>query len=152
MTARGSFRNTGPADGCHPWSVPDEAHRYKASLRVFSRSLGAGELTRALGEPTKSHDAGDPVSRHRPNSTRHKTALWLLESGIDETAPLDQHIAALLDRIDARRADFDAIRQECEIDIFCGIFSDGDQGGFTLEPDIIRRLAEVGLALGFDIY
>jgi hypothetical protein len=133
--------------------VPDEnVHRYKASLRVFSRSLGAGELTHALGNPTKSHDAGDPVSRHRPNATKHKTALWLLESGIGETAPLDQHIAVLLDAIDARRDDFDAIRDECETDIFCGIFSDGDQGGFTLEPDIIRRLAEVGLAVGFDIY
>ena len=44
------------------------------------------------------------------------------------------------------------IRPDCEIDIFCGLFSGGGQGGFTLEPDLSRRLGEPTLAVGFDIY
>jgi hypothetical protein len=130
--------------------VDEEAeHRYKASLRVFSQSLNAAELVQALGEPTVSRAAGDPVRQRGP---KRGQSLWRLESKLHENTPLDQHIAALLDAIDAHREGFDAIRQYCEIDIFCGIFSGGGQGGFTLEPDLIRRVAELGLAVGFDIY
>lgn len=124
-------------------------HRYKASLRVFSRSLSADELVKALGEPTVSRAADDPVRQRGP---KREQSLWRLESRLDENAPLDQHIAALLDAIDAHRDGFDAIRQYCEIDIFCGIFSGGGQGGFTMEPDLTRRVADLGLAVGFDIY
>jgi hypothetical protein len=127
-------------------------HRYKASLRVFSRTLSSAELTGVLGEPTKSHDAGDAVTQRRPDAPKRDQALWLLESGLEDTTPLDQHIAAVLDVIDAHREGLDAIRDQCEIDIFCGIFSGGGQGGFALEPHLSRRIAQAGLAVIFDIY
>jgi Domain of unknown function (DUF4279) len=130
----------------------DGQHRYKASLRVFSRTLGAAQLQQALGEPTVSYNAGDPVSQRRADAPKRDRSQWMLESGLDEHAPLDAHIAALLDAIDARRDGFDAIRPDSEIDIFCGIFSGGGQGGFTLEPDLERRLADLALAVSFDIY
>jgi uncharacterized protein DUF4279 len=134
-------------------AVPDEkAHRYDASLRVFSRSLTAAELTHALGRPSSSYDVGDPVSHRRPKAGKRKQALWLLESGLDESNPLDQHITALLDFIDAHRKGFAAIRPQCESDIFCGVSSGGGQGGFALEPELVNRLADVGLAVVFDIY
>ena len=134
-------------------SMPEEPHhRYKASLRVSSRTLSSAELTRELGKPTRSHDAGDPVTRRRPDAPKRDRALWLLGSGVEQTAPLDQHIAAVLDFVDAHREGLDAIRDQCEIDIFCGIFSGGGQGGFTLEPDLSRRIAQAGLAVIFDIY
>jgi hypothetical protein len=127
-------------------------HRYKASLRVFSQTLTVAELTGALGEPTESHDRGDPVSKHRPGEAKYRNAMWRLGSALEETAPLDQHISALLDYTDTNREGFVAISEQCEIDIFCGIFSGRDQGGFTFEPELSRRLAEADLAVGFDIY
>ena len=134
-------------------SVSEDArHRYRAPLRVSSRTLGIAELSQALGSPTGSHDAGDPVTRRRPDAPKRKEALWLRESGLDEAVPLDQHIAALLDVIDARHDDFKAIRERCEIDIFCGVFSGEGQGGFALDPDVSRRLADADLAVVFDIY
>ena len=133
--------------------MPEEVHhRYTASLRVFSRTLEAADLTRALGEPTKTYDAGDPVSQRRPNTPKRDRAMWLRKSGLDEAKLLDRHIEVLLDVIDDRREQFEAIRQECEISIFCGIFSSGGQGGFTLEPELTRRVADLRLAVGFDIY
>jgi hypothetical protein len=38
-------------------------HEYKAALRVFSETVRLSELRSMLGEPTHSHDLGDPVGR-----------------------------------------------------------------------------------------
>jgi hypothetical protein len=73
-------------------------------------------------------------------------------SALEEAAALDRHVSELLDYIDANREGFQTIREHCEIDIFCGIFSGPDQGGFTFEPELSRRLADADLAVGFDIY
>jgi hypothetical protein len=41
----------------------------------------------------------------------------------------------------------------CEVDIFCGVFTEEDaQGGFVLDPELSRRLAELGLAVVVDVY
>jgi Domain of unknown function (DUF4279) len=129
-----------------------EHHRYKASLRVCSRTLTVADLSRVLGEPTKSHEAGEPVTQRHPDAPTRDQALWLRESGLDEATPLDQHITALLHYLDGHRQAFDAIRDQCEADIFCGIFARGAQGGFTLEPHITQRLATARLPVSFDIY
>jgi len=133
--------------------VSEEAHhRYDAKLRVFSRTLRLAELSQALGDPSRGHDVGDPVTRRHADAPKRKEALWLRESGLNEAAPLDQQIAALLDFIDAHHDAFQAIRPQCNIDIFSGISSGGGQGGFALEPEVSRRLADAGLAVVFDIY
>jgi hypothetical protein len=45
------------------------------------------------------------------------------------------------------------LRPECSIDVFCGIFSgDHAQGGFEFEPALMLRLADLELAVVFDIY
>ena len=38
------------------------------------------------------------------------------------------------------------------MDIFCYWLSAGGHGGPTLSPAIMRRLGELGLEIGFDIY
>jgi hypothetical protein len=128
-------------------------HEYTASLRVWSETLGLAELTDQLGEPSKGHDVGDPISSRRPDSGRRKHAMWMLESGLDRTRPLDEHIEALLEAVEAQSEAFEAIREKSRIDVFCGPFSgDGAQGGFTLEPQLSARLAALSLPVGFDVY
>ena len=38
------------------------------------------------------------------------------------------------------------------MDIFCYWLSASGQGGPTLSPDLMRRLAEAELEIGFDVY
>jgi hypothetical protein len=40
----------------------------------------------------------------------------------------------------------------CRIDLFCGYASMYGQGGFTLDPDTVARIAQLGVSLGPDFY
>ena len=127
-------------------------HEYDATLRVFSERLTAAELRARLGEPSSGWDKGDPVSKRSPGAFR-RNASWLLESGLDRTRSLSEHIEVLLDAVDARREGFDAIRPDCEIDVFCGLWSgEATRGGPILWPDLLARLVELELPLSLDHY
>lgn len=127
-------------------------HEYKASLRVFSDSMTATELTARLGEPSESYERGDPVSS-RPGASTRRRAMWRIESGLDRSRTLDEHLLALADFVEERQEAFESIRDRCDIDIFCGIFSGDDgQGGFVIQPSLSDRLARLRLPVAFDIY
>ena len=127
-------------------------HEYKASLRVFSDSMTAAELTARLGEPSTSYERGDPVSS-RPGASTRRRAMWCVESGLDRSRTLDEHLATIADRVEERHEAFESIRDRCDIDVFCGIFSGDDgQGGFVIEPSLSDRLARFRLPVVFDIY
>jgi hypothetical protein len=133
-------------------NVSEDAHEYKASLRVCSETVGLAELRARLGEPTSAYDIGDPVSRRSEAPTR-RAALWRFDSGLDRKRPLDEHIAALIAVVEVRQDAFDSLRDLCDIDLFCGVFSAKDaQGGFVLEPSLSRRLSDLRLPVVFDIY
>jgi ubiquinone/menaquinone biosynthesis C-methylase UbiE len=131
---------------------PNDPHTYKATLRVGSDSLPLAELTRRLGEPTRGWDIDEPVTPRYPERLR-TNSVWTLESQLGRQAPLDEHVAPLLDFAELRRAELDELRAECWMDMFCGVFTgDAGQGGFTFEPELIKRLSDLGLAVVFDVY
>jgi hypothetical protein len=130
----------------------DPNHEYTASLRVYSQSLTADELRTRLGEPTSGYKAGEPVSTRRAMPERD-AALWILDSGLARSQRLDEHVAVLVEALEARADAIEDVRRACDIDIFCGVFSTDDaQGGFTFEPDLTGRLARLRVPVVFDIY
>lgn len=132
---------------------PKDPHTYTASLIVGSDSLPLAEITRRLGEPTRGWDIGEPVTLRYPDAPLRKRSVWSLESRLDERTPLDAHVAPLLDFAESRRAELDELRDECWIEIFCGVFSGEDaQGGFAFEPELLTRLADLGVPVVFDMY
>ena len=129
------------------------SHEYTATLRVFSKRLKLVELEAQLGKPTEGHEIGDPVSRQRPDGSRHQQAYWGLKSSIERTVRLDEHIDELLAFAEGHRDALDSVRASCSIDIFCGVFTgETGQGGFTFEPAISQRLGDLQLPVGFDVY
>ncbi|MFD4672381.1 DUF4279 domain-containing protein [Lentzea sp. NPDC058450] len=131
--------------------MPDarERHEYKASLRVFSE-LVLADLVAALGEPDHGYDIGDPVGR-RPDGPRRAVSHWSLHSRTERTRPLDEHVAELVTFVEGHRREFEELK--ADVDIFCGVFTADDaQGGFTFTADLMQRLAELGLEVGFDLY
>lgn len=143
----------------------DAARRleYSASWRIHSETLELAALRAALGEPTSGHSRGDLVSPGRSDARRAKSA-WLLDSGLPRAAPLLAHVEALLDQVESRRPALARIRPEVSTDFFCGAFRndqwvEGDDGtttvygcGFTLSADALRRLADLDMPFGCDIY
>jgi hypothetical protein len=78
--------------------------------------------------------------------------MWTRESGLDRSRPLDAHVEELVVFAEAKREVLAALRGECEIDIFCGVFSRDAEGGFTIGPTLSARLAELQLAVAVAVY
>jgi Domain of unknown function (DUF4279) len=128
-----------------------DRHQYTAALRVASTELRLSELIGVLGEPTRGHDIGDPVSS-RTQATR-KHSMWSLVADLDRDVPLDEQIEHLVVFAEAHRSQLADIRPRCDLmDIFCGVFANDAQGGWELSPSLMGRLASMDLGVAFDLY
>lgn len=127
------------------WSV--------AALRIYSDLIGIKELnTRLATSPSSSYEKGEPVSPRNPNSPVRKEALWILNSNLDSSQPLEAHIIQLLDFIEQRLPVFNSFVASCEIELFCGLSIEGEQSGFVLGADLLQRVTALPISLVFDIY
>ena len=81
-----------------------------------------------------------------------RKGFWHLSTG--ESAPIDivEQISHLLSQATSDLHVWKHITTHYQADIFCGLFLDGWNRGFTLPPDLLRKLGERDLAIGFDIY
>jgi Domain of unknown function (DUF4279) len=130
-----------------------EPHEYRASLGVFSVTIPLRDLTAALGSPSRGYDRGEPVSRRKPDGPKREHAAWFLESEGGRVRPLEDQIEDLVAFVEQHRDAFDALAPSLERRISCGVFSGEDaQGGFSLEPALLRRLADLDLLVVFDLY
>jgi hypothetical protein len=127
-------------------------HEYTASLRIFSTNKSLAELIAILGNPSDGHDVGDAISARHPERT-HDASRWGLESTVGRTRRLEEHIDELVTFVENHRDIFTRLQADCEIDIFCGVFtSDNINGGFVLEPSLAGRLHELQLLVVVDIH
>jgi hypothetical protein len=123
----------------------------RASFRASSAEVTPEAIRDALGlQPTKLFRKGDPYTK-RSTSIR-KEHLVVVESGLPASEPLEQHLTALCDLLEPVAARLPAIADRCEYDIFCGFSSGSGQGGFTLSPELLQRLAALKIELAVDLY
>ena len=125
--------------------------RVTVSLRFFGDDLDPEQVTDLLGcRPTLSHRKGDILPSKRVRRIA-KTGSWLLIIPEGETGTLEQKLSYLLDSVSADFAVW-ANLQRFQHDVFCGLFLEEWNRGGSLSPEIMRRLSERDLTLGFDIY
>jgi hypothetical protein len=132
-----------------------EPHTYTATIGVFSESMSLAELTTALGPPTHGHDLGQPRSRRLPDGPKKRNSGWFLEAacGDDELRGLSDQITELVIFLEAHVDQFVKLGERVTRDIWCGVYSGQDaQGGFNLEPALLRRLGDLDLPVIFDLY
>ena len=130
-----------------------EPHEYQASLIVIGEAISLADLIAVLGSPSDSYDRGDSVSLRNPDGPKRQRAYWSLESEGGRARPLEDQIDDLVTFAEQRQEAFAAFMPRVERRIFCGVFSGNDaQGGFTLEPALLRRLADLKLEVVFDLY
>ena len=121
------------------------------SIRIYGDRLEPAELTKRIGgAPTRSWRKGDLLPGRRPRTAT--TGMWILESAMPPTTALETQIDALLRRLTSSRRIWRALAARYTVDLFCGLFPDGEAQEVWLSARLLSRLTDRRLALGVDLY
>ena len=160
MVALASLPHTGAAKRHYP--PLDDARDQKksagvvircyASFRLGGEALRSAVLTEQLGlDPDYAHEMGEA----RPGHDRPwRNGVWGISSEKRlASADLDEHLRLLLDLFEPSSEPLHRLirDQSLAADFFCFVSGDG-QGGPTLTPATMARIASLGAELALDIY
>lgn len=124
-----------------------------AAIRIASRELSPEEITKRLGVPPTSEFLKGTLMSPRNAASRHRSKhLWVLDSGVPETAPMSDHLAALRLILEPRRDALRSLGEAVTIDLFLGYHQSSTQGSFTVDASLVRLLGEIGAAVVLDIH
>ena len=130
-----------------------EINRSIVSLRIMGKELDPDEITELFQcVPTQTHRRGEKRNTKGKVIKTWKKGLWSLQSGEIDSSPLEYKINTLLSKITDDIEIWNKVTQNFEADLFCGIFLGSFNEGFELSPDILRKISDRGLKIGFDIY
>jgi hypothetical protein len=133
-------------------TVEDDEKSASATFMASSLTTTPDEMASLVGlTPTRSHKIGDPVSSTAAEP-RRKNHLYGVHSTMPGSAPLDEHIVELLDRLEPVASALADLSKSADLYLFCGFSSGNAQGGFTLSPGTLRRIADLNLELSLDLY
>jgi hypothetical protein len=110
-------------------------------------------VTAALGiTPSFGHAKGDPFPK-RPGRL-HETGVWGLQSPLEETVDLEEHLLWLLDALEPR---LDELRRleaatACRLDFYCSYFCADASCGFDVPPSTLSRIAALGATFGVSFW
>ena len=132
-------------------SVGGDIDRVKVSLRFFGDDLNPNDVSVLLGcQPTEGYRKGEVIIGKRSHRFAH-TGLWLLKGLEEDVGVLETKVDRLLDRVPAEPDAFQAL-SNFNGNVFCGVFLNDWNRGFSLSPEILQRLTERKLSIDFDIY
>lgn len=77
---------------------------------------------------------------------------WWLSAPDSASADLDAQVEWILSRLNSDLVAWRTLTSEYKVDMFCGLFLERTNRGVTLQPETMRKLADRGIQLGFDIY
>jgi hypothetical protein len=133
--------------------VETQRNWYALSLRVSAPFATASEITDRIGiEPTSQRDRGEPLSARNPDSQRAAMSLWVLDSGLERTAPLEEHFAWALETLQAKESELRGLAGACEIDLFVGVGLEAPQTSLVLDARLAAVLGKLGIEVIFDVY
>lgn len=130
-------------------------YRYTISLRVRHPSLTAQAIRAALSlEPGGAWSVGAPrfTPRGAPLEGHYRESYcWFpIDDGVDG---LPAALADAAERLEPQREALREIRATGgHAEFFVGWFLHGGNSGDTLDPALLARLADLGLALALDLY
>lgn len=124
-----------------------------AALRISSKTKGVAEISRMLNvKPTSSSDKGTLTSPRNPHSRIREESVWILDSGLADSQPLDAHIAKLISHVEQNITVLKELLVECEIDMWCAFASNNGQGGFLLDAKLLKRLTVIPVDIIVSLY
>ena len=101
-----------------------------------------------------SHRCGDPhISKSGRRYADYTEGLWALDSSVDETHSIDEHLGALVTKLWKHRDLLQAFSNRgYKLDICVGIFGIDDNMGCVLKNTLLRRVMQLGVDLDLDLY
>jgi Domain of unknown function (DUF4279) len=78
--------------------------------------------------------------------------MWILNSGLGENCPLEDHIRRFISFASDRRDAIASLRADCELDIPCSFTSYNGQGSIALDHATMSELGALGIDVVFDLY
>lgn len=134
-------------------AIVGQIHRSEACLRIFGTELVPEEITRLLQcEPTVAQRTGDVIHYQSGRERVVKCGNWRLQAATAAPEDINGQIRAILSKVESSPVVWKALVQRFEVDMFCGLFMQGSNDGFSLAPDVMALLSERGIVIGFDIY
>ena len=115
--------------------------RGKGSHLFVSKKLGV--------ESTNEWSEGD-INPHNNRSRRFMA--WNLESGLDDTHPIEEHIEKILILIEPLKDKLDELTQGYDLTIQCVGYFAGTGHGLHLNRETIKRISGLSVAIDYDYY
>lgn len=128
---------------------PPLTNREYAYLRVVGEG-SSSPVSNELGiGPTNSWSEGDVNPR---NNIPRKFMSWQLESGLDDTSPIGEHIEALLEILEAKSDQMQKLANSYMCSIQCVGYFPASGHGLNLELSTLKRLVNLNLNIDYDFY
>jgi Domain of unknown function (DUF4279) len=128
--------------------------KFVVTLRFSGEDLDPNRISALLGcAPTMARPKGAPISS-REGAPLAKKGQWHLtiESKDGDCDDVEDGIKALLARLPADPALWASLTSMYKADVFCGLFLETENRGFTVSAEISKTLSDRHLDIGFDIY
>ena len=120
---------------------------------ILGDTLDPGRVTAVLGiGPTYATRKGELTPRTRIPSPM---GSWSLETeGRLASTSLERHVAYLLDVLEPAKAQVRSFADDpsLRVEFHCYWMSETGHGGPILSRDVLRRIADLGAGLDFDLY
>ena len=128
------------------------ADRTRVYFGAFSADPDGSPISKVVGrEPSTFKPIGEPIAA-RPGAVLRKRSVWTIESELPESASFQEHIEALLARLEVHA---DGVRKAVRMFDGCMNFylwRETSTPGFHLTGEQIARVSALELPMDFDIY
>ncbi len=126
-------------------AMAEKYERYSTTLRIFGKIEDVSVIGMRLGlEPTRVRGRGEAVEG---TSERMELDFWEMTAPVTKDRPLEDHLAWLKARLIPRGSVLRDIKTALSVDLFCEYRSNHGQGGFSLTPEALAWIVELGIGL-----
>jgi hypothetical protein len=128
--------------------------RSTISIRLFGSELNPEKITQLLVcEPSSAAKTGEKIIKRNGQERIVKKGFWRLAYGESDEVILEEKIELLFGKLTTNLDSWRKVTRNLDtVDIFCGLFIDNWNEGFTLSQSILKKISDRNLEIGFDIY
>lgn len=128
---------------------PEIASSAPEGTEWFGGAVDRSAMTLRVHCPPDQREAVSLLLGHEPGEGQRS---WRLSAPDSANADLDTQVEWILSRLSSDLAAWRQVTSKYKVDLFCGLFLERANRGVTLEPETMRKVADRGIQLGFDIY
>ena len=127
-------------------AIPETGKNWSsATFLIIGGQLKPGEIDSMLGLKGE-------IWKSKLPSPRSRHSVWQLKCPLGDQLSMEEHLKWLLDQLEPKTGAIRLLAKIYKLEFFCGFSSASGQGGFTLDNSTLSRIANLGIALGLDLY